>query len=540
MTMFILNRVLLNTLIVVIFSFCATSQIPYDARISEKEVLTPQPGLQPVINGPKIYGARPGKKFVYRIPCQGQRPITFKVEGLCKGLTLDAEKGIITGVVPAEKGEYKMRFIARNTKGQVQRDFALVVGDKLALTPPTGWNSWGGHMVAISDEIMRKTADLFENKGLADVGYQYIGIDDCWMIDVSERVNPVIQEQEKDEKYSDVDFAPLLAGGRDMKGNILPNDRFPDMKAMADYIHAYGLKVGLYSSPSELTCQKYIGSRNYENQDAEQYAKWGFDLLKYDQCGAGTAYLRAMRVKNPDYKYSEYWKPMADYLMQQDRDILYNLCQYGWEEPWKWAPELGISTWRTGGDLNHHVEEYFERALRLATDLRDFSKPGQWNDPDFMYIHKIRDYKNKTAPSVEIGLNTNQRYQYVTLWSIIAAPFFFSCDINEIDDFTISILSNATVLNINQDELGHVGEVIRNKNHEVVMMKKLADGSRAVAVFNTNDTDEAVIHIDWDEFGKCCEQTVYDVWRGKDLGVQKVGMSVKLSPNGVGFFIVKE
>ena len=138
--------------------------------------------MQPVINGPKIYGARPGKKFVYRIPCQGQRPITFKVEGLCKGLTLDAEKGIITGVVPAEKGEYKMRFIARNTKGQVQRDFALVVGDKLALTPPTGWNSWGGHMVAISDEIMRKTADLFENKGLADVGYQYIGIDDCWMI----------------------------------------------------------------------------------------------------------------------------------------------------------------------------------------------------------------------------------------------------------------------------------------------------------------------------------------------------------------------
>lgn len=534
------KRTLLITVVIFSMFTSAFAQIPYDARIGKKEVLTPKPAVAPQINGPKIYGARPGKKFIYRIPCQGERPIHFKVKGLTKGLKLDAEKGIITGVVPAKKGDYKMSFIAKNKHGELKRDFKLVVGEKLALTPPTGWNSWGGHMVGISDEIMRKTADVFENKGLADVGYQYVAIDDCWMIDVSQKVNPLIQKQKNDEKFFGLNYKPILAGGRDAEGNILPNERFPDMKAMTDYIHAYGLKTGLYSSPSELTCQKYIGSRNHEKQDAEQYAKWGFDLLKYDQCGAGTAFLREMRAKNPDYKYSEYWKPMSDYLMAQDRDILYNLCQYGWEDPWKWAPEIGIPTWRSGGDLNHHIDDYFKQALRLATELRDYSKPGQWNDPDFMYLHKIRDYRNKTAPSFEIHLNTNQRYQYVTLWSVIAAPFFFSCDMNEIDDFTISLLANAAVMNINQDELGHVAEVIRNKDNEVVMVKKLADGSRAVAVFNTNDKEETVIHIDWDEFGKCCEQTVYDVWRGKDLGVQKVGMSVKLSPNGVGYFIVKE
>lgn len=142
-------------------------------------------------------------------------------------------------------------------------------------------------------------------------------------------------------------------------------------------------------------------------------------------------------------------------------------------------------------------------------------------------------------PSYEIPLNTNQRYQYVTLWSIICAPFFFSCDINEIDAFTLGLLTNADVVTINQDEMGHVAEVVRNKDDEVVMMKKLSDGSCALAVFNTNSEEEAVIQVEWEGLGLRGEQTVYDVWRQKQIGLMKSGLSVRVSPNGVGLFILR-
>jgi alpha-galactosidase len=238
----------------------------------------------------------------------------------------------------------------------------------------------------------------------------------------------------------------------------------------------------------------------------------------------------------PGFEEKDFWKPMAEYLLVQEQDILFNLCQYGRNDPWTWAPSIGIQSWRTGGDVNHNVRDYFKEALRVVTDLRDYSKPGQWNDPDFMYIHRIKDVWKMGEPSEEIPLNTNQRYQYVTLWSIICAPFFFSCDIENIDEFTIRMLTNAEVLNINQDELGHVAEVIRNKDDQVVMIKKLAGGSKVLAVFNRNPDKETIINTDWLEVGESGTLKVFDIWRQKDLGSWKGGMSVKLSPDGVGLF----
>ncbi len=358
---------------------------------------------------------------------------------------------------------------------------------------------------------------------MADVGFRYIGIDDCWM-----RTSPEMYANRNEntiKKHKGFSYEGIVGEIRDAKGDILPNYKFPDMKGMTDYIHGYGLLAGLYCTPGPVTCQNFAGSYLHQEQDADQFAEWGFDLLKYDQCSGGAI-------------LEQFWKPMAEYLKSQDHDMLFNLCQYGLEDPWTWAPGLGIQSWRTGGDLNHHVDNNFIQALRIATELREYSRPGNWSDPDFMYIHRIKDVWKMNESSEEIPLTTNQRYQYVTLWSIVCASFFFSCDINEIDDFTIGLLANADVVNINQDELGHVAEVIRDNDNETIMVKNLADGSHVLALFNRNNKEDMTIVVNWDELGEKKKLKVYDVWRHERIGTLKDGISVKLSPDGVGLFIV--
>ncbi len=512
-------------------SFSPADEV-YDSRIGEREILTPVAPKAPRINGAAIYGARPSKKFVLRIPTQGERPIRFEVTGLPEGLVLDAEHGILSGVTPEKPGDYPMTFLATNGHGKDERKFKLVIGNKTALTPPTGWNSWGGHMLMVSDKVMRKAADLMVEKGLADVGFQYVSIDDCWM-----RISPenfAARNEKKTKQHEGFDFEGMIGPERDQDGNILPNANFPDMKGMVDYIHGHGLKVGLYSSPGPTTCQGFAGSYGHEIEDARQYARWGFDLLKYDQC---SAYKRLGHLqKEPGFRFADFWRPMVLALQLQDRDILFNLCEYGDSNPWTWAPGIGIETWRTGGDLNHQVTGYFDEAVRLATDLRAFSKPGQWNDPDFLYIQKIRDHRKMMAPAVEVPLDTNQRYQYATLWSMICAPYFFSCDIHEIDEFTIRLLANADVVGINQDELGQVATIVKRTEKEVVMVKPLSDGSKAVALFNHDAQNEAEMVIDPVWWGE--PVAVLDAWRQRKLDPLKSGQRVKLSPNGVAMFII--
>jgi alpha-galactosidase len=511
------------------------SQNIYDATIRDKEILTPVSHRSPRLNGPKVYGVRPGKKMIFRIPCQGERPMQFKIQGLPEGLRLDENSGIITGTVPGENGGYSMLIEAKNKHGQVSREFKIVVGDKIALTPPTGWNSWGGHMVTVTDQTMRDAADVLVETGLADVGFQYIGIDDCWM-----RVNQEMYDGRPAsvlKKHAGYDYQAngIIGDVRDANGNILPNGKFPDMKAMTDYIHEKGLKAGIYSSPGLQTCQRWCGSYGHERADADTYARWGFDLLKYDLC-TGAKPFNELKNRVPGFDHKDFWKPMADYLLVQDHDILFNLCQYGIDYPWTWAPSIGIQSWRTGGDLNHNVKEYFEEALRITGELRKYSKPGQWNDPDFMYIHRIKDVQRMNEPSVEIPLNTNQRYQYVSLWAIICAPFFFSCDINEIDEFTVRMLVNADVFNINQDESGYVARVIRNKDDEILMLKEMSDGTKILAIFNRNAIEEKIVNFKWAEIKEVVAFSLFDVWRQKEAGIYPEGVSVKLSPDGVALF----
>ncbi len=516
----------------------AVGQHVYDSRIKENEMISPAAPVAPRINGPRVYGARPEREFLYRIPCQGERPIKFVVSGLPEGLTLDETKGIISGKTPTVKGNYEMKITARNRKGEDSCTFTIVVGDKLALTPPMGWNSWGGYMVDVSDKLVRHAADMMNERGFADVGYQYIGIDDCWMRVSQEMYDSRPENTVKKHLAYDYVGTGTIGDMRDANGRPLPNAKFPDMKAMTDYVHSYGLKAGIYSSPGPKTCQQWMASYGHERIDADQYAAWGFDLLKYDLC-TGRAALNSMKKRIPGFTVKDFWRPMTGYIMDQERDILFNLCQYGLEEPWTWAPSINIQTWRIGGDLNHNVDHYFDNALRIAGELREYNKPGQWNDPDFLYIHRIKIAAHMGEPSVEIPLNTNQRYQYVTLWSIICAPFFFSCDLMNIDDFTVSLLTNAEVIALNQDQLGHTAEVVRDADKETVMKKNLYDGSTAVAVFNRDADKEAKIFVSWDEIGGCCDMHVRDLWRGTDLGIHKDGIIVRLSPQGVALLNVR-
>lgn len=291
----------------------------YDARTAPWEILTPDPVDAPRINGPRVYGARPSKQFVYRIPCQGKRPIHFEVEGLPEDLVLDTGRGIITGHTPARAGTYTIKFSAMNQRGSDTRPFKLIVGDQIALTPPMGWNSWGGHMLLVSDEVMRRATDVIVNRGLADVGFQYVSIDDCWM-----RIDPAYFEQNRkafEKRMPGFPFQDVVGPGRDEDGMVLPNRRFPDMKALTDYIHSFGLKAGIYGGPDLRTCQGFIASFAHERADAQQYAEWGFDLLKYDLC-SGRATLaklqKALPPGSPEISELPIWYPMTQYLAEQE------------------------------------------------------------------------------------------------------------------------------------------------------------------------------------------------------------------------------
>ncbi len=322
-----INSILLLIFVVTMLAFPIGSysiSVGTKSAATTSEILTPAPKLQPRINGPLVYGCRPGHYFLYRIPCQGERPITFAAKGLPKELNLDPATGIITGMAPV-KGEYPVVLQAINSKGKYKRNFKIISGDQLALTPPMGYNHWYAHYDRVTDKMMREAADVMIKSGMADVGYQYVNIDDCWMN----------APKNNDPKR----VGPL----RDEKGNINTNTYFPDMKGLTDYIHNKGLKAGIYTSPGTLTCGGFTGAYQHEEQDARQFAAWGFDFLKYDWCSYG-------QIIGKDKSLDAYQKPyrqMGKILKSLDRDIVFNLCQYGMGDVWKWGEEIGAQCWST-------------------------------------------------------------------------------------------------------------------------------------------------------------------------------------------------
>jgi alpha-galactosidase len=472
-------------------------------------ILTPAAGPAPRINGARVVGCRPGRPFLHRIPCTGERPISFTASGLPDGLALDGAKGIIQGRAP-KNGTYTVTLTARNARGSATSTLRVVSGTTLALTPPMGWNHWYAHYNRVTDALMREAADVMEKSGMADAGYQYVSIDDCWM---------------NAPKHSD----PLRVGPlRDAQGNILPNKHFPDMKALTSYIHGKGLKAGIYTSPGAFTCAGFSGTLGHEEQDARQFASWGFDFLKYDWCSYGE-----VAGKNPDRAALQRpYAVMGPTLAAQDRDIVLNLCQYGMGNVWEWGAAVGGHCWRTAGDLGYELDRIFEVAVRNASH-RAWSGPGSWNDPDYIQIGYVGSAMTGGEPE-PTPVRPRMQYVYMSLWSLMASPLFFSGDMNKLDPFTLNILCNPEVIEVNQDPLGQSAALVPCDDETFLMVKDLEDGSKAVGFFNRDEIDRDIT-AQWSVLGIPGKQIVRDLWRQQDLGTYAGVLSFRVPSHGVMF-----
>lgn len=456
-------------------------------------ILTPKAGPAPRINGPKVFGVRPGRPVLYRLPVTGLRPMELSARNLPQGLTFDSKSQILSGSLE-KRGEYEIIFSAKNEKGYAERKFTLKVGDNICLTPALGWNSWNAFGNDISAEKVVAAAEAMVSSGLADHGWRYINIDDCWQ--------NFCKKSDGKSKSEDFNGPERLSDG-----TIATNRRFPDMKKMTDRIHALGLKAGLYSSPGPWTCARHTGSFGYEAKDAKTFAEWGFDFLKYDWC----SYWTKEFGKGVWKTMPPYWI-MGKALKQQKRDIVFSLCEYGMETPGLWGNLVYGHSWRTTGDV-FDIWESVASAIECQKPLFPYSRPGSYNDPDMLCVGPVRfnDFKgSRLAP--------NEQYTHISLWALIASPLMIGCDMTKLDDFTLSLLTNDEVLDINQDPLGLGAGCVAEGDEWEIWARPLEDGSIAAGLYNKSLREKTIV-MNMSELGMECKWRVRDVWRQADEGV---------------------
>jgi alpha-galactosidase len=356
----------------------------------------------------------------------------------------------------------------------------------LAATPPMGWNSWNHFACKVTDADVRAAADAIASNGMKDAGYVYVNVDDCWQ------------------------------GKRDEHGMIQPNEKFPDMKALGEYIHSKGLKFGVYSSPGPQTCAKYEGSYTHEDDDARQYAAWGVDYLKYDWCSAS-------RVYKPDQMQAVYRK-MAEALRSTGRPIVLSLCQYGLESVWTWGASVGGNLWRTTEDINDSWDRMSDIGFE-QNGLEKYAGPGHWNDPDML----------------EVGNGHMKHDEYLThmsLWCLLAAPLLAGNDLSKMTPETLAILTNPEVVAVDQDPRGVEGHRVWEEGPYEIWAKPLVEGSIAVGLFNRGE-DAEEIKLDFSAVGGPESASVRDLWARKDLGTFTGSFSAKVPKHGVVLIKVK-
>jgi alpha-galactosidase len=369
----------------------------------------------------------------------------------------------------------------------------------LAKTPPMGWNSWNKFRNQVSDKMVREIADAMVTSGMKAAGYIYVNIDDTWE-----------------------------AAHRDAQGNITTNNKFPDMKALADYVHSKGLKLGIYSSPGPKTCAGYEGSYQHEEQDAKTYADWGIDYLKYDWCSASQVYDNTRPTMVAAYA------KMGLALLNSGRKIVYSLCQYGNHNVEEWGESVGGNLWRTTGDISDRWQSMSTigfhgtsnaNAIDQAPDRSKFAGPGHWNDPDMLEIGN--------------GGMTNDEYKtHMSLWCIEAAALLAGNDIRDMKPEVAEILMNKEVIAVDQDKLGKQGTRVSKNGDLEVWSKPLADGGHAVGLFNRG-ADTAQVTAKWSDLGIQGAHNVRDLWKHADLGKESDEFTATVPTHGVVMVKIK-
>jgi alpha-galactosidase len=480
------------------------------------EILTPRPARTPRINGPGIFGVRPGSPFLYAIPATGDRPMTFAVDGLPAGLKLDPDTGRISGVLKTA-GEIKLTFRAKNSLGSAAKPFRILVGEDIALTPAMGWNSYNCFGAGITQDIELREARAMVASGLSQHGWTYVNMDDGWP--ASDRGGP---------------YHALQADPR----------RFTDIKAMVDEIHAMGLKAGLYSTPWTITyadrlggssenpdgawpadadfkakknARQFpyaIGKYSFATNDARQFAEWGFDYLKLDWGP----------VEAPETM------EMCQALRATGRDIVLSLSNnhvknlfpiIGDVSPW-------ANSWRTTTDI-------IDNWKRVAFDIgfaqdpwAPFARPGHFNDADMLVVGSVGWF----GPLRPTRLTPDEQYTHISLWCLLSSPLLIGCDLETLDDFTLGLLTNDEVLEIDQDSLGKQATQVAGQGDQKIYAKPLDDGSLAVGLFNTSAA-EATVTADWTDLKLTGSRRVRDLWRQKDLGIFAGKFAATVAPHGV-------
>jgi alpha-galactosidase len=474
------------------------------------QILTPPAPSAPRINGPRIYGQRPGRPFIYSVPATGDRPITFAASGLPDGLKIDPATGHISGIVK-DRGEYKVTLQAKNDKGTDEKPLKIVIGDQIALTPPMGWNSWNCWGSQVSQEKVLQSAHGMADSGLINHGWTYINIDDAW------------QAAERGGEFH----------------AIQGNEKFPDMKALCDEVHGLGLKVGIYSTPWTISYAGHIGGSSlsedghlekptlpkkgnvnkkilpwaigkyhFATSDAKQWAAWGIDYLKYDW--------------NPNELPET--KEMYDALNAAGRDVVLSLSN---NTPFANISELSpiASCWRTSGDIRDNWDSMSKKGFG-EDKWEPYCHPGHWNDPDMLVVGTVG--WGKPHPT---GLTPDEQYTHISLWCLVSAPLLIGCDMSKMDDFTVSLLSNDEVLAIDQDSLGKQATTVSKHDNAIVYAKDLEDGSKAVGLFNTG-TEPMKVVADFSDLKLDGKQKVRDLWRQQDVGQFAKQYEATVAPHG--------
>ena len=345
----------------------------------------------------------------------------------------------------------------------------------LAATPPMGWSTWNHYAHNISDTVIREQADAMVASGMRDAGYVYVHIDGGWQ------------------------------GQRDEKGVLHPLPTFPDMKALGDYIHSKGLKFGLYSGPGPVSCAGAEASYGHEEQDAQMFASWGVDYLKYDLC----SYRMIMKIESggdltkSDALMRAAYEKMHQAILKTGRPMVFSMCQYGLDEVWEWGADVGGNMWRTSNDIN----DTYERMMSIAdrqVGLARFAGPGHWNDPDFLEVGNS-------------GMKLDEQRSQFSLWALMASPLMAGNDLANMSAETKSILLNRDVIAVDQDRLGRAGDRVWQQGPLEIWARPLSDGATAVGLFNQLESPTHMT-LKLEEVGMRGDATARDLWNHGNVG----------------------